>query len=340
MTDRRSFDPADGELLSAYLAGDLDAEAVATLEARLAADPDLARRLDTTARLLVSLRGVDEPDLPPGAGERLRQRLAAEAGTAAAQGTTSETTATSEATATAQATGRPAGGPTGEAPAPVTALDSRRRRAPWPAVAGIAAGLVAVALVGGGLLQGLGDRGTDIAADSPEADMRLFSEDHDDAAGQAPALEQDGAHEETALERAPATTGEAQPAPAPVVADENVALDGVTAVRERYAEVAQTTGLLGESLPAARERAADYRAAIAAAPAFASGHDPGACLDADGVGADPAIPVLVESAVLDGEPAVVYVLVSANAGATELNRVEVQVLTLPDCTTRLSVDLS
>ena len=125
----------------------------------------------------------------------------------------------------------------------------------------------------------------------------------------------------------------------PVLRDEAVALAGQAAVRARYAGLAETAAVLGEPLSAAQERAAAARARLDAAPAFQGGTAPGACLDQAG-GIAPAIPVLVESAVLDGQPVLVYVLVAASPQATTLDRVTVQVRAPADCAAILDVDLS
>lgn len=349
MTDTPRPDHLGDEVLSAYLAGELDADAVADLEARLADDRDLARRLDATARVLAVLRGIDEVEPPAGAGERLRRRLADEVGPRVA----------------------PAGQGPGDdaaedaAPAPVTTLASRRR-VPWQAVAGIAAGLAAVALVGGGLLQGFGggteqaaDDSADMATEAAEPDVRTFADSADSAdehaAGSADEDATALAEEESAGDQgregaAPAppvpSTGEAdgraglESSPQPTIRDERVALAGAEDVRARYADRPLPSGLLGESLPVAQERAADARAAVAAAPPFRSGDTPGACLDEVAIGAHPSVPVLVESAVVDAGPAVVFVVVGATPDSAVLDRVEAQVLTLPGCVPVLSVDLT
>lgn len=353
MTDAPRSDHLDDEVLSAYLAGELDADAVADLEARLADDRDLARRLDATARVLAVLRGVDEVEPPAGAGERLRRRLADEAGPRAALA------------------GEDAGDDASKdaAPAPVTTLASRRR-VPWQAVAGIAAGLAAFALVGGGLLQGFGggadeaaDDSAEMATEAAEPDVRTFADsaEEEQAAGSGDEdatarTEEDSADDQgrggtAAAPPAPAT-GEAdgredadahaglESSPRPTIRDERVALSGAEDVRARYAGHPIPSGLLGESLRVAEERAASARAAVAAAPPFRSGDMPGACLDEVAIGAHPSVPVLVESAVVDGAPAVVFVVVGAAPDSAVLDRVEAQVLTLPGCVPVLSVDLT
>lgn len=69
---------ADGELLSAWLAGDLDPQGSDEVERRLSAEPELSARLDRVHDTLIALRGLDDIAPPPRAGERLRARLEAE----------------------------------------------------------------------------------------------------------------------------------------------------------------------------------------------------------------------------------------------------------------------
>ena len=75
MTDDRRPAAADEEVLSAYLAGDLDAADAEAFEQRLAADPELRTRLDALADALVLLGDVDQHAPPDGFEQRLAQRL-------------------------------------------------------------------------------------------------------------------------------------------------------------------------------------------------------------------------------------------------------------------------
>lgn len=335
MTDARRPEPLDDEVLSAYLTGDLDDDAAAAVDEALGTDPGLGRRLDATARVLAVLRGVDEVEPPPGAGERLRRRLTAELDDAG---------------------GRVAGlGPAdavgqGADPPPtsgVTALASRRRL-PWQAVAGVAAGLFAFALVGGGVLGGFGGfGGSEMAADAPEADMQLFADEQSDGTASRSADDAADADAGAGAGESAGTLGdaveEAAPAPAlprtgplPTVRDDAVDLgaedgDLVERVTARYEGLAEAASLLGEAVPTAEEHAVRARAGVTAASLFRSGHAPDACLDAALAGPGPAVPVLVESAVLDDRPAVVYVVVGSTPGAGVLDDVELWVFTLPEC---------
>jgi hypothetical protein len=89
MTDRPhdAHDATDeGALLAAYLEGETDPVTTARLERRLAAEPELARRLDALADTVQRLRRVDAAQPPPGFRARLDERLRA---AGAAQRTTS-----------------------------------------------------------------------------------------------------------------------------------------------------------------------------------------------------------------------------------------------------------
>jgi hypothetical protein len=151
-------DPAiDDAQLAAYLAGDLDEVTARRIDARLAADAALGARLDRVHDVLVGLTRPDATSPPPGLADRVRAHVAEEV--------------------------RPS------APA-------RPRRSVNAWVGGVAAGLVAVALVGGTVLIGL-PGGDDEAADmtrdevatvesaeesAPENDLDV-SDDSDDDAG-------------------------------------------------------------------------------------------------------------------------------------------------------------
>lgn len=317
-------DPSDGELASAYLSGDLDERAAADFERRLEHDPALARRLDDVARVLTSLRGADDVEPPAGAGDRLRRRLSEERA----------------APAGSPAADDEAGDEAGR-PGSVTPLASRRR-VPWSAVAGVAAGLAAVALVGGGLIQGFGDRSADVALDSADGDAGAGAAREESASGEQRALQ---APPEAADQPAPGGQAEDEPAlggqaeDEPVILDTDVVLDAGRA-RTRYRGLPEATALLGLPLAEGEDQAAVLRAAAADAPPFRSGAAPGDCLPAAGDGRAPAAPVRVESAVVDGEPAVAYVLVTAGEGSATLDRVEVWALTADGCDTRLVVDVT
>lgn len=313
--------PSDRELLSAYLSGDLEAEAARELEARLAEEPALAAELDGMAQMLVGLQGVSEVEPPPGYEERLRARLTDENASA----TTSEDSPST----------------------PVTDLGTVRRRR-WPAVASAAAALLLVALVGAGVLGELpfGSQAQDAAAPDSDGAERATEQSTEEGA-------EDGPTEDQSFDRAPAAPEpEAAPAPGepdsreghrpggPVVLDNEVALSDEAAVRRRHDELPEVQRLLGQSVPEAHDTAARFRAFLADAPPFRSGIRPDACLDeaADAPeGEGPRVPARVETVVYAGSPALAYVLVEPSAGSTQLDRAVTRLLRPRSCETRAVV---
>ena len=75
MTEERVRDDV---LLSAWLDGELEAEAALALEERLATDTELAARLRALQRVDEGLRALPEAAVPGGARDRLRARIEAE----------------------------------------------------------------------------------------------------------------------------------------------------------------------------------------------------------------------------------------------------------------------
>lgn len=330
MNDRRTpaaspSDPSDeGELLAAYLSGDLDETAAARLEQRLEDEPDLARRLDATARVLVALRGVDDVEPPEGVGERLRERLAAEQAT------------------TGPAAVAPAGADRGAdaaAGGTVTSL-AARRRVPWQAVGGIAAGVVALAVIGGTVLQGLGGGGADMAQDTGTAEESAEAPADDMVAAPEP---DDADLPRTLGEHG----GEAQDDPTqsaradapPVIVAGLVTVTSEAELVARYQGLPEATSLLGEPTGPAANRAAEYRAVIAEAPAFEGGVRPDACLSA--LDADPAaVPVRTELVSIEEDFALVYVVVSATRGSEVLDIVQAWALDPGTCAPVMVRDVS
>lgn len=318
----------DDELLSAYLADDLDAATAAALEDRLASEPALAQRLDHTAQVMSALRGIDEVDLPLGAGERVRARLA---------------TQRSQPTEPAP-------------PRSATPRKAHRRRRQWTTVGSVAAGVVAFALLAGGVLTG-GDvltGGADNATREAPADGGAEEAGRLDSAEPAPepapeSLEQsrrDMADEDTPQAADGGADGRSEqreaPANGPVILDTAVRLDDERSVRQRFRELPEAVRLLGEPRAAATDRATAYRAEVADAPAFRSGASPDECLEEAGSAEAgvPLVPARVESVVYDGRAAVAYVLVTADEGSPTLNRVQAWLMAPADCATRLTVDVT
>jgi len=332
----------DDELLSAYLAAELDDAATAELEARLAADAALRARLDGVHAVVVALRGLDDVDPPAGYARRLRERLDTERGTAV--------------------------------PGQVVSLDPvrARRRGTWRSVGTAAAALVFVAAIGtavarwdgrvdgggGDLAAGdaesvedaaapeeqqrslaaeageaaEGDGDTQFDAAAPAETAAAGGTDDADAAGDdtAGAAEDLATATESAAETGAQSQDSAAVAEGPALADE-------AAVRERYTGLEEIDRLLGTPVDEAPGLAAERRAEVEQAPAFPSGEFPAACLDAvapaDG---PPEVIVRVERVNFAGSPALVYVHVGATAGAAALDRVRIDVVGT-DCAVVLSL---
>lgn len=323
--------PADGELLAAYLAGELDDAAADDLEARLGREPALARRLELLATALTELAGAPEP--PAGFEERLTARLAAERG---AQG--------------ADLGGTRAGG----REAKVVDLSSRRRGSPWLAL-GTAAAALAVLVVGGvqrtSRLSGgevAGEAASSAVTDeateeATSAELRTV----DELAGQGGSAGGDVADTSIAAD-APVEEAQAPSLSVPAardqpteprIDDDEVALDDETAVRAYAAEDQAATQLLGLPPDRAQEVSAAFRTVVERAPAFRNGLAPAACIDAITASVNgPVVVTRVASATEDGEPRALYVLVSADDPSAPLNRVEAWLVDT-SCATRLFLSL-
>jgi anti-sigma-K factor RskA len=330
---------SDGELISAYLAGELDAAAAAAVELRIAAEPALRAACERQRHLLELLADVGSPPPPAGYGDRLRQRLARERGASNVDRDASDVDAE---------------------PARDDLADARRRRTTplrWGPVAGVAAALVAVALVGTNVLTGLRGGDTDIAMDAADDSARDFLD------GEAPeeesfaqaesadelALEQTDDAEDDAVDAdtfdraADAPAAGAAPVGPSIVsqAPQDVVLDDADAVDQHLRGLPGAEGLLGRAGQEAADLAAAFRVAIQRAEVLPDGTPPAACLDTVTTGAaGPAVPVHVEPLTYDGTAALAYVVVSASAGGEVLDRVEAWVIAPQTCATRLFLNLT
>jgi len=328
--------PVPDDVLSAYLADDLDDGDAAVLEARLAGDPELAARLDRLAAMLVELRGTDEVAPPSGFDARLTRRLHAERehDPARARDLTRL---------------RPAG---------VSDLgQARRRRAVtqrrWLLGGTAAAAVAAVALVSGLALQQLSGGGTSAGGASAEQeaaggatsqggarDRGLVEGSGESAQEEAPAsqsTEAGAAQSESADDLAHGTPGRGA---RPVVLDRQVVLTDEAAVRTRYRDLPEAERLLGVSEPQARAATRSAAAFLRRAAPLADGVAPGDCLPTLPQGdAAPSVPVRVETVIYRGEPALAYVLVEATGDTRAPDRIRVQLLRPDDCSTALSLRL-
>src|SRR5688500_19950948 len=66
---------AESEVLSAYLDGELESAAAASVETHLGECPDCAARLEGLQETVASLRRLERPPLPEAVTRGLRQRL-------------------------------------------------------------------------------------------------------------------------------------------------------------------------------------------------------------------------------------------------------------------------
>jgi len=309
MTDERWTDAdADGELLSAYLSGDLDDAAAAELEARLGAEPTLAARLDALAAGLVLLHGADAVAEPDGLAARLDRRLAQ-----ARDG------------------------------APVVSLDSARERRArsrtWWAGIGTAAAVVALgAVMASGALRGMGGSDADMAGDVAGETARLES------SAEAPVAADEDAStlDDTVSGQAPAAAGGADtaaPAPPPrpdqpVVIDEQRLVRSEAQLRRGYFRAPEVQGLLGLPTAEAATLADAFTTTLQDAPPYRAGASPADCLPTITADAPrPLIPARVESIRYDGREALAYVLVTTTPEAEETDRVEIWVVAPGDCAT-------
>ncbi len=368
------MDPLDR--LAAYLDGDLDRDEHAAVEAELAADVELRAQLEALRRAEAALSGVDGAELPEGFETRLRTRLDEELA-ARYERDERSVPAASRARGDDELAGRRSGAApsrrSGATPSHRSGATSRRGRAPnWGAIAGFAAALAVVALVGvnvvsGGFLGGQDGMEADSGAESAE---------------DAPA--QDGGAETMADGEQEATEeSEIQAAPpdGPRVRDDDRELDPEDVDGLLAAPALERVAGRGLSAGAGQDLAARFRDALIGRPAAGSGNeDAGRDLDAgqgeaeseqgeategrmeDDAGGDApssaaelrggplagedrahvsrrlhglldaepdALPALVELATFEGEPAIVYGLVTRQDDA--YTRPEVWIVAREDC---------
>lgn len=328
MTDNAHRPADDDELLSAYLADELDSDAAASFEARLQAEPALAARLDALADALVALGGFDTASLPDGFDERLDERLHA-----------------------------------ARRQMPTDLATARRRRdgrSRWVGIGTAAAVLLLAAVVAGPLLRGMqGGGGADmaeVARDEAGGDAAQEGADGDSSRTTAPVLlsKRVTVADEDALRRRYENLPEAQGLV-------GVSLDDATQLASRFtAAVDQrtmaVTGGTSASQAAAPDDAAVAESGIdesaggggeagggagsAPAPLDAgeaeNNKSPAAdpCLATITAGAQaPLVPVRVEPVRYEDQRAVAYVFVTASPDSDRLDRTEVWVVARKDCTT-------
>lgn len=343
----------DGALLSSYLDGELDATETARLERRLDTDPGLARRLDAMADTLVALRRLDDVDVPHGFSQRLDERLRGEAGGPAddlarrrarrADGRR-RTLAALSGIAAALAVlavmtvgGFPGSGQDTAEMALEADAEGGADGADSSAMTALGEDATNPEADGGGQPQ------QEAAAPRPEVDAHA---DATEAAGSAETPraqsrgesggEEGGGDAET---QRPAAASAASP---PSLVDAGLVLADEEQLRAAYRGLPEAGEALGMRTAAAQERAAANSEVIRAAPPLPdSGLAPGTCLEAV-TGAqqeEPVVPVRVEALRYRGQQSLAYVLVTASAGASALDRAEVRVVDPVSCVTRQLLEL-
>lgn len=292
MTDSsRSAD--DGALLSAWLSGDLAGADAAELERRLAAEPELAERLERVHATVVALRGLDAVEPPEGMGARLQQRMAQERR---------------------------------EVPSLAAA---RARRAPrWQPIASAAAAVVLLVALVPVVLRSAGGGGDSTAEFAVEDSGGAGGAEAPRAVGEE-AAEGEAAEGEAPAASSEAAADTLTALPGPVVTEIGELPEA--AVRQRAAGAGEAAALVGLPVAEGRRLAVDYARQLRAAEPLPSGIDPAACLTAVRQGLAVAVPVRVESFTAGGQPRLGYVLVTASEGSEVLDTVEVRVVDPATC---------
>jgi negative regulator of sigma E activity len=341
----------DAERLAAYLAGELDADETAAVEAALARDPAVRATLGALERADTALASVPATELPAGFERRLRAAIDEEL---AVQLRSAESAA-------------PAHGATGTAATQDTAGDelatrrARRSRSWLPALAGAAAAVavVAGAVVGVGVL---GTGGDDAATESM---MTLEADDSADGGaesaemlpgpGEVPTLIVGDRELDDQLADELLASAELQAVAAQALPPEDGRSLGA-AWRDAFAAVApdleqfeaQTSddraGDASDDEDAdedadtmvegpALESAGPVRVLADGPVTEADSEAVHRCLDEVLSGGD-GIPAYVELATYDGEPAVVIGLVTFDPASQAYSRPEIWVLDRQDCQVR------
>lgn len=282
-----------GEELAAYAAGDLDADERAAIEAQLARDPALRRRLERIERVDALLAGLPDVTPPDGLRERLDERLRAD--TVAPQ---------------------------------QDELAQRRtaRRRVWRplAIAAAAAAVIAVIGVGAGTIMRGGGGTAEVALD-------------DGAGGEGPAIgpyETDNDYSPQELRRLAVNVDVREVLPSGLTPEEAHALAdryqgeliGVedytasrgTAVQESGGEVT-TDALTDAGADAAGTAETDAPAYQRCLPELLAGSP------------EPLIPVYVELARFQGEPAIIYAFASVDPESDTYRRIQVWAVARSDC---------
>lgn len=316
MTDRHERELAQLERLAAYAAGDLDVDARREVDAQLARDPMLAAKLEALEADDAALRALGDVEPPIGFVDRVLSAVWAEL----------DGVSTGEARPTDLAVAR-------------SAREARReaRRTPWAAIAGAAAVLVAITAG----IRTLGDA-SDTAAtaggeSAPAEDSGAIL-----AAPPGPVIVASGRRFDQDSLGAVASDVTANLGEAPSAADgEALALSYQAALLgSRDGEVmgdAYSAEADPQSAPEGGARSgptgAGSTAVLSTDPAVSSEDLLGIrrCLPDLIAAAPSAIPAYVELVTFEGEPAILYGLVTADPDTGRYERTELWVVGREDC---------
>lgn len=303
------MDPA--EQLADYLAGELDADETAAVEAELARDPRLRAQLEAVRRADAALAHLESPPLPDGFEARLRAAVDTELRNQL-----------------------------GEVPAVHAVTDElgerRTRRRSWvPALAGAAAG---VAILAGAVLAitnlPAADDEAEVALDAPAEDADVAEEaepeamaEPEEAAVEGPVIvasnRELGADDADAL----LDTSELQQ-----LADRRLSVTAGTDVARlwRGALRAEADGeAADDAAPAPAEP--DLRVFSEGPVDPADRADIDRCLGELEIADEPAIPAYIELVRFEGEPALAYGFVTRDPATSTFTRSEVWVVSRDDC---------
>lgn len=305
----------DDAQLSAYLAGDLPAEEETALAAALDRDPQLRERLQRLQRLDALLADMPDPEPSASFSRRLRAAVDDELDAPAAR----------------EMLGRSG----------VTGLREARRRnwSPWRSlgVAAAAAAAVLVVGVGAGLLLRSGGAG-------PTAETAAG----DGYTPQVPVVTTDNDYDDVQLQRLAVNVDTQFVVPPDLTSSEAAELQSRLVAQLRAGDLAGALSTGGddagaqEAQPAAPaeeygDAAADDQAerdAPAAENRGAAGVDAPGCLDLILEETEvPIVPVYVEVAAYQDEPAVIYTFATEDPQTGRYDRIEVWAMSRRDCHT-------
>jgi anti-sigma-K factor RskA len=297
-----------GERLSAYLAGELDADERTAVEADLRRDPALRARLERLRRAERGLADLPAVDPPPGFSDRLRAAVAAEL---AAE----DEVAPRRGSATARG-GRP----------------SR----PWRTFGAAVAAAAGIVVLGAGA--GVVLRGGSLGSPAAETAAGSRAQAEKTAAPEVTVAETDNDFDDLELQRLAVNVDTQFVLPPDLNARDAAPLaaelqDQLLGGEDRAASAGGSDGGGAEAAAQTADRGRQPAGEVReASPAGAPPAAVGRCLSAIvSEQTDPLIPVYVEVARYEAVPAVVYVFAAEEPGSGTYRRVEVWAAARSDC---------